>query len=165
MNRRRAVGTLIGLAAAQLAAGKKEPVKPARKTPTLFLAHGAPMLLDDEQWVGELAAWAKAIPKPKAVMMVSAHWEEKPLTIGATKPVPLVYDFFGFPDRFYKLQYASPGAPELAARVRALVKEAGIPAQDDPARGLDHGTYVPLMAMAPLVISLSMSIVIMFFAV
>ncbi len=164
MKRRDAVTTIAGFAAAPLA-GKAPPdgASPRRNaegerrkkapvstlTPTIFLAHGAPMLLDDELWVGELAAWAKALPKPKAILMVSAHWEEKPLTIGATKPVPLVYDFFGFPERFYKLQYASPGAPELAARVRALVKDAGMPVQDDPARGLDHGTYVPLMAMYP----------------
>ena len=123
--------------------------KPTGRMPTLFLAHGAPMLLDDKAWVGQLADWARALPRPKAILMVSAHWEERPLTIGAITKVPLVYDFFGFPDRFYKLQYASPGAPELAARVRALLGAAKIPVADEPARGLDHGAYIPLMCMYP----------------
>jgi 4,5-DOPA dioxygenase extradiol len=117
--------------------------------PVLFQAHGAPMLLDDDEWVGELAAWARALPKPRAILVVSAHWEARPLAIGATRPLPLIYDFFGFPEKFYKLTYPSPGAPELAARVRALCSAAGIPWADEPERGLDHGTYIPLMCMYP----------------
>ena len=119
------------------------------KMPVLFQAHGAPPLLDDAQWVRELADWAKALPKPEAIVVVSAHWEAKPLSIGATRPLPLIYDFYGFPDRFYQLQYRSPGAPEVAARIRGLMKDAGIATIDEPERGLDHGTYVPLMCMYP----------------
>jgi len=118
-------------------------------TPVLFLAHGAPPLLDDNGWIGELAAWAKALPRPRAILVISAHWEERPLAIGATRPVPLIYDFYGFPERFYRLQYPSPGAPELAARVRGLLDGAGIRWIDEPERGLDHGTYVPLLCMYP----------------
>jgi len=118
-------------------------------TPVLFLAHGAPPLLDDNGWIGELAAWAKALPRPRAILVISAHWEERPLAIGATRPVPLIYDFYGFPERFYRLQYASPGAPELAARVRGLLDAANIGWIDEPERGLDHGTYVPLLCMYP----------------
>jgi 4,5-DOPA dioxygenase extradiol len=118
-------------------------------TPAIFLAHGAPVLTDDEVWVGELAAWAKALPRPRAILMVSAHWEDRPLTIGATKTVPLVYVFYGFPQRFFDVTYASPGAPELAARVRGLLDGAGIAHRDDPERGLDHGAYVPLLCMYP----------------
>jgi 4,5-DOPA dioxygenase extradiol len=113
--------------------------------PVLFQAHGAPMLLDDAGWVAELAAWAKALPRPRAILVVSAHWEARPLAIGATRPVPLIYDFYGFPEKFYKLQYRSPGAPELAARVKALLPAA----VDEPERGLDHGAYIPLMCMYP----------------
>src|SRR4051812_42277112 len=65
--------------------------------PVVFIAHGAPPLLDDASWQAELAAWAKAMPKPKAILSLSAHWEAQPIAIGATKAIPLVYDFYGFP--------------------------------------------------------------------
>jgi len=118
-------------------------------TPVLFLAHGAPPLLDDPGWIAELAAWAQRLPRPKAILSISAHWEERPTALGAVRPLPLIYDFYGFPDRFYRLQYASPGAPELAARIRGLLSSASIPWIDEPERGLDHGTYIPLMCMYP----------------
>jgi 4,5-DOPA dioxygenase extradiol len=117
--------------------------------PVVFVAHGAPPLLDDEPWKAELAAWAKAMPKPKAILSLSAHWEAHPIAIGATTPLQLVYDFYGFPERYYTLTYPSPGAPELAVRVRALLREKNIGFVSDEARGLDHGTYVPLMSMYP----------------
>jgi 4,5-DOPA dioxygenase extradiol len=116
--------------------------------PSIFLAHGAPPLLDDAQWMGELAGWASAMPKPKAILMISAHWERRPVTLGATTPVPLIYDFYGFPERYYTTKYPAPGAPELAARVRELLG-ASQPVADAPDRGLDHGAYVPLVAMYP----------------
>lgn len=121
---------------------------PTAPMPVIFLAHGAPMLLDDAGWVGELAAWARALPRPRAILMVSAHWDERPLRIGATTPQPLVYDFYGFPDKFYRLQYPSPGAPALADRVAEMARAAGRPFERSP-RGLDHGAYIPLMAMYP----------------
>jgi 4,5-DOPA dioxygenase extradiol len=117
--------------------------------PVVFIAHGAPPLLDDEGWKAELATWAKAMPKPKAILSLSAHWEAHPIAIGATRPLPLVYDFYGFPERYYTLQYPAPGAPAVAARIRELLREHGIAFVDDPERGLDHGTYVPLMSMYP----------------
>jgi len=117
--------------------------------PAIFAAHGAPILLDDETWMRELADWSRAMTKPRSILMVSAHWEQRPTTIGATRTVPLVYDFYGFPDRYYATKYPAPGAPELAGRVRELLRERGIPSIDDPARGLDHGAYVPLVAMYP----------------
>jgi 4,5-DOPA dioxygenase extradiol len=116
--------------------------------PALYLGHGAPPLLDDALWMGELAAWSAALPRPTSVLIVSAHWQTAPMAIGATTTVPLVYDFFGFPQRFYDLRYPAPGAPELAASVRALMP-ATEPVLDRPARGLDHGAWVPLMAMYP----------------
>lgn len=123
---------------------------PTSKLPVLFQAHGAPMLLDDAGWVGELAAWAQALPRPRAIVVVSAHWEARPLSIGATRALPLIYDFYGFPQKFYQLQYPAPGAPETAARIRALLQAASIASVDEPERGLDHGTYIPLMCMYPL---------------
>lgn len=113
--------------------------------PAIFLAHGAPPLLDDPAWMGELAAWGKALPRPKSILMLSAHWLDAPPIIGATRPIPLIYDFYGFPQRFYELEYPSPGAPKLAARIHELIPEA----KSDESRGLDHGTYVPLMPMYP----------------
>ena len=119
------------------------------RMPVIFAAHGAPILLDDASWMSELAAWAEAMPRPKSILMVSAHWEERPTTLGATRPVPLVYDFYGFPEKYYQTRYPSPGAPELAARVRDLLGERSIAVTEDPERGLDHGAYVPLVAMYP----------------
>ncbi len=115
------------------------------RLPVIFLAHGYPPLLDDAGWVAELKGWADRMPRPRSVLMVSAHWEARPVTLGATCTVPLVYDFYGFPPKYYRQQYPAPGAPELARRVREL---AG-PVADEPARGLDHGAYVPLVAMYP----------------
>ncbi len=117
--------------------------------PTIFAAHGAPVLLDDHEWMSQLAAWADAIPRPTGILMVSAHWEQRPTALGATRTVPLVYDFYGFPERYYQTLYPAPGAPDLAARVRDLLRQRAIPYRDEPERGLDHGAYVPLVAMYP----------------
>jgi 4,5-DOPA dioxygenase extradiol len=117
--------------------------------PVIFAAHGAPILLDDAPWMTELAAWASAMPRPESILMVSAHWEARPTTLGATRTVPLVYDFYGFPEKYYQTDYQAPGAPQLASLVRDILREQGIPFADEPERGLDHGAYVPLVAMYP----------------
>lgn len=122
---------------------------PAGRMPALYLSHGAPPLADDPVWPGELAAWSADLPRPNAVLMVSAHWEEAPLALGATRSVPLVYDFRGFPDRYYRVTYGAPGAPRLAESVRKLLRGPGLPVHDVPGRGLDHGAYVPLKEMYP----------------
>jgi 4,5-DOPA dioxygenase extradiol len=119
------------------------------RMPVIFAAHGAPVLLDDPVWMAELAAWAQAMPRPRSILMVSAHWEERPTTLGATRPVPLVYDFYGFPEQYYTTRYPAPSASQLASRVRELLRENGMPSTDEPGRGLDHGAYVPLVAMYP----------------
>lgn len=117
------------------------------RTPVLYLSHGAPPLADDELWTSQLGVWGAELAKPTAVLVVSAHWEEAPLTIGATTTRPLTYDFWGFPEHYYTVTYPAPGAPELAARVRALLSST--PVHDEPERGLDHGVYVPLVEMFP----------------
>jgi len=117
--------------------------------PVIFAAHGAPMLLEDETWMTQLASWANAMPRPESILMVSAHWEHRPTTLGATRTVPLVYDFYGFPEHFYRTRYPAKGAPSLAERVRDLLSKKEIARTDDPERGLDHGAYVPLVAMYP----------------
>ncbi|WP_192583129.1 dioxygenase family protein [Streptomyces albicerus] len=119
------------------------------RMPALYLSHGAPPLADDPVWPGQLAAWSADLPRPKAILMVSAHWEEAPLALGATETVPLVYDFWGFPEHYYRVRYEAPGAPELAESVRKLLRAPGMPVQDIPDRGLDHGAYVPLVEMFP----------------
>ncbi|MGW4660919.1 dioxygenase family protein [Streptomyces sp. NPDC004279] len=119
------------------------------RMPALYLSHGAPPLADDPVWPGQLAAWSADLPRPKAILVVSAHWEEAPLALGAVEAVPLVYDFWGFPEHYYRVRYGAPGAPELAEAVRKLLRAPGIPVQDVPERGLDHGAYVPLVEMYP----------------
>ena len=117
--------------------------------PAVYLGHGAPPLVDDERWVSQLESWASGLPRPKAILVVSAHWESAPLSLGATADAaPLTYDFYGFPQRYYDMTYPSPGAPDLAAKVRALMPDAE-PVADQPTRGLDHGAYVPLLVMYP----------------
>jgi len=132
------------------AAATNATAEPARGAvmPVLFLAHGAPILMDDPDWVGELAALAGELPRPTAILMLSAHWEKRPATFGATRPVPLYYDFYGFPERYYQVTYPAPGAPALASRVRALLGERKL-AVAESERGLDHGAYVPLLCMYP----------------
>ncbi len=117
--------------------------------PVIYLSHGAPPLADDPVWTAQLAAWSAGLPQPKAILVVSAHWEEAPLTLSATTTVPLVYDFWGFPDRYYAVQYPAPGAPELAAKVRGRLSLPDNDVHDAPLRGLDHGAYVPLVEMFP----------------
>ncbi len=117
--------------------------------PALFLSHGAPPLVDDATWVSELERWSAELPRPEAILVVSAHWEAAPLTIGSTTAeTPLTYDFWGFPQRYYDTTYDAPGAPELAARVEALMP-ATEQVTHDPSRRLDHGAYVPLTVMYP----------------
>ncbi|MGZ4591786.1 MAG: dioxygenase family protein [Actinomycetes bacterium] len=119
------------------------------RMPALYLGHGAPPLVDDELWTSQLRAWSAELPRPTSILMISAHWESAPLTIGATETgVPLTYDFGGFPEHYYRVQYRSPGAPELGARITALMPDAETVVQQ-PGRGLDHGAYVPLTVMYP----------------
>jgi 4,5-DOPA dioxygenase extradiol len=131
-------------------ASKQEAPPPgsASPMPVLFLAHGAPILMDDPSWVGELSALAGTLPRPRSILMLSAHWEKRPATFGATQTVPLYYDFYGFPERYFQVKYPAPGAPELASRVGALLGARGLPVARSE-RGLDHGAYVPLLCMYP----------------
>ncbi len=138
----------VASAAAAVGARAAQAQVPGRM-PAVYVGHGAPPLLDDALWVAELSAWAGALPRPAAVLMVSAHWTQAPLTLGATEAgVPLIYDFYGFPDRYYQARYPAPPAPELAARVADLTGGERAVAHE-PSRGLDHGAYVPLVAMYP----------------
>lgn len=118
--------------------------------PAVFVSHGAPTLaLDDVPARDFLAGLGAQLGVPKAILAVSAHWESgEPVVSAATQP-ETVHDFYGFPAPLYQLQYPAPGAPELAHRVDALLREQGIGAHVHTARGLDHGAWVPLLLMYP----------------
>lgn len=122
--------------------------------PILYLSHGAPPLADDSTWTRELSDWSQALTathgKPRNVLVISAHWEDEPVSVSATRGgVPLVYDFWGFPQKYYDVTYDAPGAPELASSVERLLGSSGEPVRRDETRGLDHGAYVPLVEMFP----------------
>ncbi|RBM18537.1 dioxygenase [Streptomyces sp. PT12] len=118
--------------------------------PALYISHGAPPLFDDGPWIRELFAWAQALPRPRAILIVSAHWENAPLALSAPAAhTPLVYDFGGFHPRYYQMRYDTPDAGHLARRVAAMMPRGQAPHQHGE-RGLDHGAWVPLMAMYPL---------------
>ena len=121
-----------------------------KRLPTVFLSHGAPTHATEPGAAGR--AWealGRALPRPRAILMASAHWETAlPLLTGNPKP-QTIHDFGGFPRELYALQYPAPGAPELATRAVALLKDAGITAGVDGCRGLDHGAWVPLLHMYP----------------
>ena len=120
------------------------------RLPTLFLSHGSPMQAVDPGAGGKAwAALGKTLPRPRAVLMVSAHWETSiPMLTGNPQP-ETIHDFGGFPPELYRIHYKAPGAPEVAARAVALMKQAGITAGVDGCRGLDHGAWVPLRWMYP----------------
>jgi 4,5-DOPA dioxygenase extradiol len=118
--------------------------------PSLYLSHGAPPLFDDGPWLAQLFEWAQSLPKPRSILIVSAHWESAPLSLSASAAqTPLVYDFGGFHPRYYTMTYETPDASALARRVAGTMP-ASEPVYQHPSRGLDHGAWVPLMAMYPL---------------
>lgn len=131
----------------------------SKKLPTLFIPHGGgPCFFMD--WPGDPHMWdrmanflrgvdAAVGTRPKAILIISGHWEEDEFTVGSNPQPSLIYDYQGFPAHTYALTYPAPGAPELAARVQNLLIEAGLPAQLDTQRGWDHGVFIPLKVMYP----------------
>ena len=116
--------------------------------PALYIGHGAPLLLDDPIWSSEIASISKKFEKPKAILIVSAHWESAPISISSdTAGTPLVYDFGGFAQKFYEMTYETPDATALAARIAAMMPDNEPLHQSR--RGLDHGAWVPLKIMYP----------------
>ena len=119
------------------------------RMPALYIGHGAPPLLDDALWTSQLRSLAADLPRPKAILIVSAHWESAPLSLSASGPgVGLVYDFGGFEERYYRMTYQTPAATALAQRVAAMMPDTE-PVHQHPTRGLDHGAWVPLKIMYP----------------
>jgi 4,5-DOPA dioxygenase extradiol len=132
------------------AARARRPWTPADGAmPALYLSHGAPPLFDDPHWIGQLFGWAQSMPQPRAVLIVSAHWESQTAMLSSpTAATPLVYDFGGFDQRYFQMTYATPEATALAAQVAALVPDDE-PLHTATRRGLDHGAWVPLKVMYP----------------
>jgi 4,5-DOPA dioxygenase extradiol len=117
--------------------------------PALYVSHGAPPLFDDGPWMRQLARWADALPSPRAILIVSAHWEVAPLSITSTRPgTRLVYDFAGFPARYYRMTYDTPDASSLASDVLSVMPDSTA-VHEHRSRGLDHGAWVPLKVMYP----------------
>ncbi|MGV9579993.1 dioxygenase family protein [Streptomyces sp. NPDC003509] len=116
--------------------------------PTLFISHGAPNLFVTPPWMNDLLTWARALPRPRAVLIVSAHWESAPLSISSPQPRELVYDFGGFEALYYSLRYDTPPADDFARQVASLMPDSE-PVHVDNSRGLDHGAWVPLKIMYP----------------
>lgn len=117
--------------------------------PTLFISHGSPMHALQPGAVR--AVWeglARDLPRPKAILIASAHWEtDIPAVTGTSKP-ETIHDFYGFPKPLYEIQYPAPGSPEVAAKALQLLKK-NFNAAEDPSRGLDHGAWSPLLHMYP----------------
>ncbi|QDQ25811.1 dioxygenase [Chitinimonas arctica] len=120
------------------------------RLPTLFVSHGSPMLAVNPGRTG--AAWhsiATTLPKPRAILVVSAHWLSAEPILGSVGQPDTIHDFGGFPADLFQIQYRPPGEPDLAARAAAMLAAAGFPVSLDAVRGLDHGAWVPLMNMYP----------------
>jgi len=119
--------------------------------PALFVSHGAPSAaLDDDAYTRALGGWARGRPRPRAVVVVSAHAEAfGPVRVNAASEPALIYDFYGFPAPLYDLRYPAPGAPDLAREIAGTLLEAGLEPVVDAQRGWDHGVWVPLRLLYP----------------
>ncbi|MNO66664.1 LigB family dioxygenase [compost metagenome] len=118
--------------------------------PSLFISHGSPMLALQPGASGPaLARLAAELPRPKAIVIVSAHWESHELLVASHPNPETWHDFGGFPAELFAVQYPAAGDPELATEVAALLSQAGLPARLDPQRPFDHGAWVPLSLMYP----------------
>lgn len=133
---------------------------PATRQPSLFIPHGGgPCFFMDWTW-GPADTWqsterflqglaATLLTPPKALLVVSGHWEEPAFTASAAAAPELIFDYSGFPEHTYRLTWPAPGHPELASRVQSLLAGAGLPAAISPSRGYDHGVFVPLKVAFP----------------
>ena len=132
----------------------------AELMPTLFIPHGGgPCFFMDwnmgppdtwekmEKWLRGLADTLPA--KPKAVVVISGHWEESQVTVNSAANPDLYFDYYGFPPHTYELTYPAPGDPELARQVQSLLSQAGFPCGETLERGLDHGVFVPFKLFMP----------------
>lgn len=125
--------------------------------PTYFISHGGgpwPWLTKEMPGMDLLAASLQAVPQqidmtPKAILVISGHWEEPDFTVMSSAAPPMLYDYSGFPEHTYHIKYSAPGAPQVAQRVQELLAQAGFSSKSDPLRGFDHGVFVPLFVAYP----------------
>jgi len=121
---------------------------------TVYLSHGGgplPLLHDPghQEMVQVLSSLSDLLIKPEAILVVSAHWEEERPTVTTAANPPLYYDYYGFPEESYSIQYPAPGAPLLAKKLHQLLHEKGFQPRQDAERGLDHGLFIPLKIIYP----------------
>ncbi|HZE87985.1 MAG TPA: 4,5-DOPA dioxygenase extradiol [Verrucomicrobiae bacterium] len=118
--------------------------------PVVFCAHGNPMnAIRDNRFTRFLRGWGPALPKPRAVLAISAHWEAARLAVTAAARPETIHDFYGFPEELFAVRYPAPGDPGLASRIESLLRAAGLDAAIDAKRGLDHGAWAPLRCLYP----------------
>lgn len=125
--------------------------------PVFFLSHGGgpwPYIEEMRKQFARTEQEFRQLPqslpaRPKAVLVITGHWEADEFSVSTAERPPMDYDYYGFPEHTYHIQYPAPGSPVLAARVRELLGQAGIRSSEDPQRGFDHGTFVPLALMYP----------------
>jgi 4,5-DOPA dioxygenase extradiol len=118
--------------------------------PSIFVSHGSPMLAVEPGAAAEfLSSLGRKLERPKAILVVSAHWETAEPTVSTAENPATIHDFGGFPKALYQLQYPALGAPELASAVVQHLTKANLPARTDPTRGMDHGAWVPLRLIYP----------------
>jgi 4,5-DOPA dioxygenase extradiol len=118
--------------------------------PALFVSHGAPTLpLEDSPARHFLEGLGKALPRPRAILAISAHWNTERPAVSLAKRPETIHDFHGFPKELYRLRYPAPGAPDMAGRAADLLEARGYRVTRDPDRGLDHGAWTPLILMYP----------------
>jgi len=122
-----------------------------QRTPSLFLSHGSPMMaIENSETTRFFTQLGQNLPQPKAIVIFSAHYDQRgPVTITGGHTLSTIYDFYGFPQPLYDIDYSAPGAPKLAQKAVKLLKDAGIAAQLDINQGLDHGAWIPMLYMYP----------------
>ncbi len=119
--------------------------------PAIFVGHGSPMtIVEIGVFQTDIVKYARSLHNLKSILVVSAHWEQRiPLQITASPKPDLIYDFYGFPDELYQLQYNVPGNPSLAMKITDSLHSKGLETQLNQDRGLDHGAWIPLSLMFP----------------
>jgi aromatic ring-opening dioxygenase catalytic subunit (LigB family) len=170
VTRRQALAAALGGAAAAALPGCATNVDPSRsqgpvpgagaRMPVVYVPHGGgpwPFVdvgFGDKAELDQLASYLRSLKdvskdKPRAILAVSAHWEEPVFTVMSGERPPLLFDYYGFPPESYRLTWPAPGDPKLAARTRQLLEAAGFPTAENTERGFDHGTFVPLKLTFP----------------
>jgi len=128
--------------------------KPTKKSQIVYLSHGGgplPILGDPSHkaMVGFMLQLPSQLRYPDAILVISAHWEENVASLLGARTPPMLYDYYGFPDQAYEINYSAPGSPDFANKISALLQKNNIPVHIDPQRGFDHGLFIPLKLMYP----------------